>query len=156
LGETPRPNIKAFVWRFIMKDLTLYRSNPFDLIDSMFGTDDFFAPQFRSPVVDVTEDENKYTIEAELPGLSEKDIKLELKNGVLSLSTAKDESKEEKNDKNRWVRKERREFRFSRSFELPEDVDAEKIEAKFRDGLLTVELPRKPESAARLVPVKVA
>lgn len=139
-----------------MNNLTLYRNNPFDLIDSIFNSDEFFAPQFRSPIVDVAEEDNKYTIEAELPGLSEKDVKLELKNGVLTLSTAVEESKEEKGAKDRWIRKERREFRFSRSFELPDDVDAEKIEAKFRDGLLTIELPRKPESAARLVPVKVA
>lgn len=139
-----------------MKSLTLYGTNPFDLMDQFLDDGDFLYPQFRSPAIDVRDDNDSYVIEAELPGLSEKDIKLELKNGVLDLSTAKKESSEDKNEKGRWIRRERREFKFSRSFSLPDDADAEKIEAKFHDGLLTVRLPKKPESAPRIVPVKVA
>jgi len=139
-----------------MNNLTLYKNNPFDLLDQFFYGDDSFYPEFRTPAIDVREDEERYVIEAELPGLSEKDVKLELKNGTLSLATATTESKDEKGPKGRWLRRERKEFRFSRDFSLPEDVDADKIEAKFRDGLLTVALPKKPESAPRVVPVKVA
>ncbi|HWR10752.1 MAG TPA: Hsp20/alpha crystallin family protein [Rectinemataceae bacterium] len=139
-----------------MKNLTLYGTNPFDLIDQMFSGEDMLYPEFRTPAIDVRDEEKRYVIEAELPGLSEKDVKLELKNSTLSLSTAKSEEKGEKNEKGRWLRRERREFQFSRAFSLPEDVDAEKIEAKFRDGLLTISLEKKPESAPRLVPVKVA
>jgi len=152
-----------------MKSMTLYdslyptlrgtfRADPFEIIDRVFDSDAFFGGpiggSFRSPAVDVREDEGRYLIEAELPGLSEKDVKLELKDGVLSLSTAK--SEEKKDEGKKWLRRERREFSFQRSFELPEDVDGEKIEASFKDGLLTVLLPRKPETAPRLVPVKVA
>jgi len=139
-----------------MNNVTLYGSNPFDLIDQMFSGDEFLYPQFRTPAIDVRDEENRYIIEAELPGYSEKDIKLELKDGTLSLSTAKSDAEGEKNEKGRWLQRERREFRFSRSFSLPEDVDAEKIEAKYRDGLLTISLEKKPESAPRLVPVKAA
>ncbi|MCE1196413.1 Hsp20/alpha crystallin family protein [bacterium] len=139
-----------------MNNLTLYKNNPFDLLDQLFYGDDGFYPDFRAPAIDVREEEGGYVIEAELPGLSEKDVKLELKNGTLSLATAASESKEEKGAKGRWLRRERKTFRFSRDFSLPEDVDADKIEAKFRDGLLTIELPKKPESAPRVVPVKVA
>jgi HSP20 family protein len=139
-----------------MKSLALYGSNPFDLIDQMFSGDDFLYPQFRTPIVDVRDEEDRYVVEAELPGLSEKDVKLELKDGTLSLSTAKSETKSEKNDKDHWLVKERRQFQFSRSFSLPEDVNVENIEAKFRDGLLTIALPKKAESAPRIVPVKAA
>jgi HSP20 family protein len=139
-----------------MNGLTLYGTTPFDLIDRMLSDDHFFAPEYRSPAIDVREEGDRYVVEAELPGLSEKDIRLELKDGTLILSTAKKESSTESNGKIRWLRRERREFRFSRSFSLPEDVDAERIDAKFRDGLLTIALPRKPESAPRIVPVKVA
>ena len=139
-----------------MRSLALYENNPFDLIDQVFGNEDFFNPQFRTPTVDVRDESDRYIVEAELPGMSEKDIKLELKNRLLSLSSSKEEKKEEKNENGRWIRRERRDFRFSRSFTLPEDADAEKIEAKFRDGLLTIELPKRPESSPRLVPVKAA
>ena len=95
-------------------------------------------------------------VEAELPGVSEKDLKLELKNGLLTLSTEKKEESKEKDEAGMWIRRERRESFFSRSFELPEDADGEKIEARFKDGLLTVELPKKPEASPRIVPVKAA
>lgn len=139
-----------------MKSLSLYGTTPFDLIDQMFSSDEFLSPQFRTPAIDVIDEDERYVVEAELPGMSEKDIKLELKNGTLLLSTVKNESKEEKSDKGRWLRKERREFQFSRSFELPENVDIDAIEAKFRDGLLTIALPKRPESSPRIVPVKAA
>jgi HSP20 family molecular chaperone IbpA len=54
------------------------------------------------------------------------------------------------------MRRERKEFQFSRSFDLPDNVDVEKIEASFRDGLLSITLPKKAEAAPRLVPVKAA
>ena len=122
----------------------------------IFSGDDFQYPQFRTPAIDVLDEEGRYVVEAELPGLSEKDVQLELKDRTLVLSTAKKEIKEEKNENSRWLRRERKDFQFSRSFALPEDVDAEKIEAKFRDGLLTIALPKKPESSPRLVPVLAA
>ena len=139
-----------------MRNLTLYGSNPFDLIEQMFSDDDFVSPQFRTPAIDVRDEDERYVVEAELPGLSEKDVKLELKDSTLFLSTAKSENEEEKSEKGRWLRKERRDIQFSRSFALPEDVDMEKIAAKFRDGLLTIALPKKPESSPRIVPVLAA
>lgn len=153
-----------------MKSITLYdsmlpairaasdifgRADPFEVLDRVFENDSFLSNAIRSPAVDVREEESRYVIEAELPGLSEKDLKLELKDGVLNLSTSKKESTEEKKD-GTWLRRERREVSFNRSFLLPEDADGEHIEARFKDGLLTVELPKKPEAAARLVPVKAA
>ena len=139
-----------------MNNLTLYANNPFDLIDHLFSNDELLYSGFRTPAVDISEEDNRYLIEAELPGLSEKDVQLELKDGILYLSTAKKETKEEKSAKNRWLRRERREFQFSRSFDLPDNVDVEKIEASFRDGLLSITLPKKAEAAPRLVPVKAA
>lgn len=139
-----------------MKDLTLYGMTPFDLLDQMFVGDEFLYPQFRTPAIDVLDEEGRYVVEAELPGLSDKDIKLELKDGNLSLSTAGGENREGKNEKARWLQRERRVFQFSRFFALPDDVDVEKIEATFRDGLLTIALPKKPETAPRIVPVKAA
>jgi len=150
-----------------MKSMTLYdslypvlrgsfRPDPFEIMDSVFETSDFFGSAHRAPAVDVREEEGRYLIEAELPGLSDKDLSLELKDGVLNLASVKAEEKKEEGDKGRWIRRERRELAFRRAFELPEDADGEKIEAVFKDGLLTVTLPKKPETAPRVVPVKTA
>jgi HSP20 family protein len=133
-----------------------FRADPFELLDRVFKTGGYVGPKFRVPAVDVREEDGRYLIEAELPGLSEKDLKLELKDGILSLSTAAKSEESEENKALRWIRRERREFHFQRSFELPDDADGEKIEARFKDGLLSIELPKKPETAPRLVPVKAA
>jgi HSP20 family protein len=153
-----------------MKSLTIYdpifpaigkvfgdsrRIDPFDLLDRVFDAD-LFGAGTRSPAIDVREEDGRYVIEAELPGLSEKDVKLELKDGLLSLSTAQSTENVEENKAMKWLRRERREFSFNRSFAIPENADGEKIEARFKNGLLTVELPKKPEASPRLVPVRAA
>jgi HSP20 family protein len=150
-----------------MKNLTIYDSmlpafrgvfhaDPFEILDSVFDRDYFPSLGARSPVVDVRSEKDRYVIEAELPGVSEKELKLELKDGLLTLSTEKKEEKGDKDKEGAWIRRERRESYFSRSFELPEDADGERIEATFKDGLLSVALPKKPESSPKLVQVKVA
>jgi HSP20 family protein len=131
----------------------VFRADPFDLLDKVFEDD--LIPGFsgRTPAVDVRDKDGRYLIEAELPGVTEKDLKLELKDGLLTLSTSKVEDKKEEVAK--WLRRERRAFSFTRSFALPEDADGEKIEARFKDGLLTIELPKKAEASPRIVQVKV-
>ncbi|HUX38497.1 MAG TPA: Hsp20 family protein [Rectinemataceae bacterium] len=150
-----------------MKTITLYkplapmwnrsafRNEPFEFFDRFFDFEPVMGNFARNPAVDAREDEKAYTIEVELPGLAEKDIKLEIKEGVLSLSTAKKDEKEESPIGN-WIRRERREFSFARSFELPEDADAEQTRAKLKDGLLTIELPKKPAAQPKVIEVKVA
>lgn len=140
---------------FRLSDDNLMAHDPFDFMDRLFSGAPLVGGELSMPAVDVREEDKRYLIEAELPGLSEKDVKLELKNGVLELSSEKKEETKEQEGRT-WIRHERREASFRRSFILPEDADGEKIEAKFKDGLLTVELPKKAESAARLVPVKSA
>ena len=134
----------------------VFRADPTAVLDRIFDDEYFPALSARSPVVDVREKDGTYMIEAELPGVSEKDVKLELKEGLLTLSTEKKAEGDAKDEGGKWIRRERRESYFSRSFELPEDADGEKIEARFKDGLLTIELPRKPEASPRIVPVKAA
>jgi HSP20 family protein len=134
----------------------VFKADPFSILNRIFDDEYFPGVAARSPVVDVREKDGRYLIEAELPGVSEKDLKLELKNGLLTLSTEKKEESKEKDEAGMWIRRERRESFFSRSFELPEDADGDKIEARFKDGLLTVELPKKPEANPRIVPVKAA
>ena len=151
-----------------MKTITLYNPiapmwnrssfgrDPFDFFDNFFDLEPAMSGFRRNPAVDAREDEKGYIIEVELPGLSEKDIKLEIKDGVLTLSTAQKEEEKEESPVGKWLRRERREFSFARSFQVPEDADPEQTKAKLRDGLLTIELPKKPTAAPKVIEVKVA
>jgi HSP20 family protein len=97
-----------------------------------------------APVVDVVEKEKEYQISAELPGLEEKDVDVSVADDMLTIKGEKKEEKEEK-AKNYYL-SERRYGAFQRSFQLPSGVDAEKIEANFQKGVLTVTLPKTPEA----------
>jgi len=108
------------------------------------------------PAVDVAEHEKAYEVTAELPGLDEKNIDVQVSNGVL---TIKGEKTEEKEDKRKdFHLSERRYGSFRRSFRLPDGVDADKIEAKFEKGVLTVTLPKTAEAQKqeKKIPVKSA
>ena len=92
------------------------------------------------PAVDVAEKDNQYQISAELPGMDQNNIEVTLSNGVLTIKGEKKEEKEE--SKKDYYLSERRYGSFQRSFQVPEGVDAEKIEANFKNGILTVSLPK--------------
>ena len=96
------------------------------------------------PAVDVTETENGYEVVAELPGVDEKNIEVKVANGILTISGQKREEKEEKK-KDYYVR-ERRFGSFERTFQVPEGVDLDKVDARFNKGVLTVSLPKTAEA----------
>jgi HSP20 family protein len=99
------------------------------------------------PAVDLCEKDTAYEISAELPGMSEKDIKIKLSGDTLTLKgEKKDEHEEKKQD---YFLTERRYGSFSRSFRLPDGIDADHIEASFAKGVLTVALPRTAEAQKR-------
>ena len=103
---------------------------------------------------DVTESEKEIRITAELPGLEEKDVKVELVDNVLTISGEKKAEKEEKND-NRYV-VERSYGSFSRSVELPDGIKPEDIKASMAKGVLTVTLPKPAQAASKRIEVKAA
>lgn len=94
-----------------------------------------------SPKLDVAELKDKFEIKAELPGMDEKDIELSLDDGLLTISGEKKAETEEK-DKGYYL-KECSYGTFSRSIRLPDNIADDKIEAKFKKGVLTVDLPKK-------------
>ena len=96
------------------------------------------------PAVDVTQTDKGYEITAELPGMEEKDIDVKLANGILTIRGEKRDEKEEK--KNDYYVRERSFGSFERSFQVPENVDTDKVSASFKKGVLTVTLPKKPEA----------
>jgi len=109
-----------------------------------------------APAVDIAESEKGYEITAELPGMDEKNVEVKVANGNLTIKGEKQEEKEER--KKDYYLHERHFGSFERSFEIPEGVDADKIEAKFKKGILTVTLPKKPEAQkpAKKIEVKAA
>jgi HSP20 family protein len=96
------------------------------------------------PAVDVAEQEKEYLITAELPGIDEGDIELKLSGDTLMLKGEKTGEKEEK--KKDYYLSERRYGSFQRTFRIPEGVDADKIQASFEKGVLTITLPKTTES----------
>ena len=97
-----------------------------------------------APAVDVVEKDKAYEVTAELPGIDEKHIEVTLRNGNIVIKGEKLEEKEEKS-KNYYVQ-ERQFGSFERAFAIPEGVDADKISATFKKGVLTVTLPKTAEA----------
>jgi HSP20 family protein len=132
-------------------------SRPVDLFDWNRVLDSFFTDvplwNSRTPAVDVKEEDKRYLMEVELPGLTEKDIEVKVEDNILTLSSKKEESKEEKKDG--YLIHERRRAEFARTFVLPNDADREQINAEFKNGLLMVQIPKKPEAQPRKIDVKV-
>jgi HSP20 family protein len=105
------------------------------------------------PAVDVAEDEKAYHITAELPGLSEKDIEVELSGDMLTISGEKRDEREEKEKSHHFS--ERRYGSFRRSFALPQGVDRDKVEATFKNGVLSLTLPKTPDAMQRQKKIEV-
>ena len=106
--------------------------------------------------MDIAETEKAYEITAELPGMSESDVEVVASNGGLTIKGEKKEEKEEK--KKDYYLSERRYGSFERRMQIPEGVDADKIDATFKKGVLTVTLPKKPEGQkpAKTISVRAA
>lgn len=105
-----------------------------------FFTDDFFKINWDSFKTDITETENNYTIEADLPGFSKDQIEVAFQEGNLTISAKRDEVNEE--SKGNYLRRERRTGQLLRSFVF-DNVDADNIKAQYKDGVLKIELPKK-------------
>ena len=103
------------------------------------------------PPVDIAEEKDRILITAELPGFKDTEISLTTENGMLTISGERKFEKEE-NGKN-YHRVERSYGRFARSFSLPNNVDPGKIEAKFENGLLRVELPKREDAKPRMIKI---
>jgi HSP20 family protein len=103
------------------------------------------------PAVDILEKDGNLMLRAEVPGMSEKDIDLKLEGNVLTLKGEKRLENEE--ERNNYHRMESFCGSFARSFTLPETVDRDRIKADYKNGILTVTIPQKPEVRPREIPV---
>ena len=106
-----------------------------------------------APAVDVYEDEHNVTLKIEVPGIEEKDIDVRLENNTLTVHGERKIEKEEKEENYRRV--ERQYGSFTRTFNLPPTVDAEKVQADYDKGVLKITLPKKAEAKPKQVKVNV-
>lgn len=122
--------------------------------------DNFFAWPSRQlsaanwPRVDIVEEKESYRLHADVPGLRKEEITITVENGLLTLSGEKKGEKREER-KNNYAYYERTFGSFSRSFKLPEHVDAEHIEASLKDGVLELTINKKPAAQPRQISVNV-
>ncbi|HEV2354215.1 MAG TPA: Hsp20/alpha crystallin family protein [Puia sp.] len=105
------------------------------------------------PSVDISETPQQYNIRAEIPGMKKEDIKISINKNCLSLSGEKKEEK--KTDGEKFHRMESYYGSFQRSFVLPDGIKADKVEANFRDGVLSVTVPKSEETKEKTVEIKV-
>ncbi len=104
-----------------------------------------------APPVDIAEEKDRILITAELPGFSEKEIEIQMENGMLTLRGERKFEKE--TDSKSYHRVERSYGQFVRSFSLPNNVDRDKIKANFSNGLLKVELPKREDAKPRTIAI---
>jgi HSP20 family protein len=107
-----------------------------------------------APPVDVRETGDVIEVEVELPGLGSDDVDVRVENGVLTISGEKKSEVEEGKEGSSYHLIERRYGRFERSFTLPRTVDAEKVEASFSNGVLSIRLPKAETAKPRRITVK--
>lgn len=134
--------------------MTYAVSNPVNWIDQFFNDFDRNwrgAPSFV-PAVDVVEERDAYVLRAELPGVTREDIRVEVKDNHLVLSGKKEAVQRGEEGKYRYV--ESRHGSFSRSFELPRNVKADAVEATFKDGALTLRIPKADEAKPKAVEIR--
>jgi HSP20 family protein len=147
--------------------LTITRRDPFRAVSALqeqmsrFLEDSFFrgagedsAITAWAPAVDIFETEHELVLRADLPGLEEKDIDVRIENNMLTFRGERQFEKSVKEDN--YLRVERSFGAFSRSFALPNTVNPDAIKAEYRNGVLTITLPKREESKPRQVKVSVS
>ena len=123
------PTMESFVNDFFGRDW---------LNDSLFTTN-------KVEKVNIAEDENSYGIELAIPGFKKEDVKIELNDGLLTISSDIENKNKNEDEKDNYIRKEYHKSSFSRSFYVPDDVDTDTIEASMENGLLSVTLNKIKE-----------
>lgn len=134
----------------MLPSITNRTFRPFSM-GSIFDDDFFPVLPSRSssmPAVNIKEDEKRFLLDLAVPGIDKKDLKIDIEEDVLTISS---ESKHEKEENSEGYR--RKEFSYSsfcRSFQIPENVNRDKIEANYKDGILSVALPKLGEEKSRI------
>jgi HSP20 family protein len=145
--------------------MALVRWDPWREIDDMFhrysraaglprpGSQASLEPGEWSPQVDIAETDKEFVIKAEIPEVKKEDVKVTVDNGILTIRGERKHETEEKGKK--FHRVERHYGSFTRSFTLPDNVDAANIKASFKDGMLGLQIRKTVEAKPKSIEVKV-
>jgi HSP20 family protein len=135
-------------------DLRTLPNRFFEPFFGRFGSlsDEGMSTATWAPPVDVDEDNNKIHVKVEVPGMDEKDLKINYEDGLLTISG---ERQFERKDDRNYHRIERTYGSFIRSFSLPRSVEASKIVANYRNGVLEIEIPKKEEAKPKQIQINV-
>jgi HSP20 family protein len=136
-----------------VRDFDLFPARLSSLADLFFGGNKNPEAQSWTPAVNVTEDEDGYHISAEIPDVPSGDVKVVVRDGVLTLRGERKDEK--KSDGTKYHLIERSYGSFQRSFTLPKDANGEKVSAEFKNGVLLVTVPKREEVKPREIEVKV-
>lgn len=127
------------------------RQNGGSALTDLFSMDRFFDDDWLSlkssanvPSANVKENEKSFDIEMATPGLSKKDIDVSVDNNILTISAEKEDEKQDENEN--YTRREFNYNAFSRSFSLPDSVEANKVKADYQEGVLHINIPKKEEA----------
>lgn len=122
-----------------------------------FDSDNSLPQEFEnaiwSPLSDISEDKDNFKIRLDLPGMKKEDVKINMENNMLSISGERKQEKESDNSK--YHRVERVYGKFYRSFTLPESIEHEKIDAEFKDGQLTITVPKSEKAKPKQLEIKI-
>ena len=119
-----------------------------------FSNNELWNKAMKVPAVNIMESENHYKVSLAAPGLKKSDFKINLEGNMLTISSEKEESRDEKDA--RYTRKEYSYSSFRRSFTMPEEVSQDKIEATYVDGVLRLTLPKKEDAKKSTVSKLIA
>ena len=123
------------------------------LFDDFFRTEVRPAKEFFAPDMDVYETDDEVVIEVEIPGIDRKDVKITVEENILKISGEKKVEREQKGKNYYYV--ERSAGKFERAIRLPDYVDVEKIKAEYKNGVLTIRVPKKEERKKKVIEVEV-
>ena len=122
--------------------------------DDVLGRRSEEGSRLLAPALDITEDEQAYTVTTELPGLKKDDVKIQFEDGTLTISGEKRVEQETSGKDRSWHRMERRYGSFLRTVSLPNAVAVENAEAKFEDGVLSITLPKREDVKPKTLKIK--
>lgn len=122
------------------------------LMEEMFGERPFARGELLTPALDLHEADNEYVVTVELPGVRKEDVTAEMTEGVLTVRGEKKSEREEKKERSRWV--ERSYGSFCRSFTLPANAIPDRIDASYKDGILTLRIRKREETKPKTIAIK--
>jgi len=145
-------------WRPLVRDMESVQEEVNRVFDSFFGPNVYrrgSEPSMWEPEVDISEDKDNLIVQVDLPGMEKDDIRVRVHDGMLTIAGERKLDREEK-DGQSYYRRERTFGSFTRTFTLPTTVDGQKIKAAYKNGVLTIDLPKVEAAKPKEIPITVS